>query len=324
MSSCDFSASYPCARGYLSSDSDDDEKCCQPCLQTPSSCMDQTCCADIQNLSQGSQGNPKQKLTKPRLLTPLLKPKMNSRDDQEVAVQNVACPDKALSCKSHQTGNSTVQFETPRAPAQTQSSKQCKCTKTSNATRDAGTQTGDKPTTETRDASTQCSFVARGATIASGLKSCLPPLDVSVQQPATGRQTEATAKPNTHTPSSGNVRIGGKHTPWNKKKSRASSGKMILNTFPAKNSNRKGILQRPIHPFVDALRMTDGRGKENREGRDERGREENGRLMKDPSNEVREEVTSTTRVNRLSEETETLQEIADILLLLKHRKEEEH
>lgn len=61
--------------------------------------------------------------------------------------------------------------------------------------------------------------------------------------------------------------------------------------------------------------------KENKEGRNERGQRENGRLMKDLANEVREEVTSATRADRLSEEAETLQEIADILLLLKQRKE---
>lgn len=44
--------------------------------------------------------------------------------------------------------------------------------------------------------------------------------------------------------------------------------------------------------------------------------------MTDSSNHVREEVTSATRANRLSEDTGTLQEIADILLLLKQRKEE--
>lgn len=56
-----------------------------------------------------------------------------------------------------------------------------------------------------------------------------------------------------------------------------------------------------------------------RAGRDERGQEENGRLMKDPSSEVREVVTAATKVSRYSEEAATLQEIANILLLLKQR-----
>lgn len=54
-----------------------------------------------------------------------------------------------------------------------------------------------------------------------------------------------------------------------------------------------------------------------REERDERVRQENGRLMKDLSNEAREEVTSAIRNSTLSEEAETLQEVANILLLLK-------
>lgn len=41
--------------------------------------------------------------------------------------------------------------------------------------------------------------------------------------------------------------------------------------------------------------------------------------MKDPSSEVREEVLATTEVSRHSEEAATLQEIANILLLLKQR-----
>lgn len=40
-------------------------------------------------------------------------------------------------------------------------------------------------------------------------------------------------------------------------------------------------------------------------------------LMKEISEEEREEVTSATRNVRLSEETEALQEVADILLRLK-------
>lgn len=54
-----------------------------------------------------------------------------------------------------------------------------------------------------------------------------------------------------------------------------------------------------------------------REERDERVRQENGRLKKDLSNEAREEVTSAIRNSTLPEEAETLQEVANILLLLK-------
>ncbi|XP_044042790.1 uncharacterized protein LOC122871572 isoform X2 [Siniperca chuatsi] len=275
MNGCDYSPSYSCRRGYLSSDSNDDEECCEPCLQAASSYMDQVCCADSLNQNLG--------------------------------------PDKALGSNSQQTGGNTAQFESPQDLAHTQSSALCKCKKTSNATQDAGTQTVGNPTAETCDASTQCSFVVDSATKADGFNLCLPPVEGSVQHPATGRQTDTAAEPNTHTSSSEKASSGGKHTPWSKKKSRAGS---------LSGSDSKVILKRPINPFLDAVSMTDGRGIENQEGRDERGQQENGRLMKDLSNDVREEVTSATRVNRLSEEAETLQEIADILLLLKQRKKE--
>lgn len=60
--------------------------------------------------------------------------------------------------------------------------------------------------------------------------------------------------------------------------------------------------------------------KENEEGRAGRGPQGNGPLMKHLSDSARE--ASATRVNRSSEEAETLHEIADILLLLKQRKNE--
>lgn len=64
-------------------------------------------------------------------------------------------------------------------------------------------------------------------------------------------------------------------------------------------------------------------GKENVEGRGERQQHENSPLSKDVSGEERKEDTSSGKVNTLSEEAKTLQEIADILLLLKQREMEE-
>lgn len=43
--------------------------------------------------------------------------------------------------------------------------------------------------------------------------------------------------------------------------------------------------------------------------------------MKDLSNEAREEVTSAIRNSTFSEEAETLQEVANILLLLKQTRQ---
>ncbi|GAA6233312.1 uncharacterized protein LOC120799693 isoform X4 [Lates japonicus] len=306
MNGCGYSPSYSCRGGYLSSDSNDDEDYCQPCLQASSSSyMEQSYCADTPNLV--SQEKPE----RPRPLTPVIKPQMNLRVDQRV-METAACPDKAL---GQQTGSSTAQFASPHPLAQTQSPDLCKCKKASGETRDAGTQTVETPAAETHDASTQCWFVADRVSKARENSLYLPPVDMSVQHAATGRQTDTATEPN----SSGS---GGKNTPWGKMKSKAGSlsGSSITNKLSADGGDSIVFPQRSINCFLDAL--TDGRGKENGEGRDERGKQENGPLMKGSSEEVREEVTSATTVNRLSEEAETLQEIADILLLLKQREKE--
>ncbi|XP_040886601.1 uncharacterized protein LOC121176576 [Toxotes jaculatrix] len=309
MNGCGYSPSYSCSGGYISSNSDDDEECCQPCLQaSASSYVEQACCSEA--VIQGSQGKPKQRHSQPRPLTPF---RGNFRADQKI-MEKVVCPDKALGSNSRQTESSTHQFASPHPLVQTQSSEICKCQKTSSETRDVETQTINFPAAETRDASTQCSVVADSTSTAPGLNLYLPPVDTSVQHPATGRQTGTAAQP--HTASSGKSGSGGKHTPWGKKKFKAGSlsGSSSMNKVTANNSNGK-VFQRSINHFLD------GRVTENEEGRDERGRHGNGPLMKDLSDDAREEVTSATRgVNRPPEEAETLQEIADILLLLKQRK----
>ncbi|XP_042366897.1 uncharacterized protein LOC121961100 [Plectropomus leopardus] len=296
MNGCQFLPSYSCHAGYLSSDSNDDEECCEPRLQA--FYMDQGCCAESVNPNLSSQIDPKQRHINPRAPSRLLTPKINFRDNQ---MENVAFPRKDLGSNSQQTGH-TAQF----TPPQTQSSELCKCKKTSNDTRDAGTQTDDN-TAVACDASTQCSAE-------DNLCPPPPPVDVSVQHAATGRQSDTTAEPSTHTPSSAKGRSGGKHTPRTKKKSRAGSPSGSINECAANGSYGPVIPQRPINPFVD-VSITDGRDKENKEGRDERAQRQ-----KDLSDEVREEVTSATGANTLSEEAETLQEIADILHLLKQRK----
>ncbi|XP_068573009.1 uncharacterized protein [Cebidichthys violaceus] len=181
MNGCEYSPSYSSSGGYLSSDSNDDEECCQPHLQAASSPKDQAFCADSLQSYMGSQGNPKQRHSKPRPLTPLLNPTRNTGDDQEV-MENAMFQVKAFGGNSQQTGSHTPL-------AQTRRSELCACKKTSNDTRDAGTQTADN--LETRNASTQCTVVEEAA----AFNSCLPPVDVSVQHPATGRQTDTAAEP---------------------------------------------------------------------------------------------------------------------------------
>ncbi|CAK6949779.1 uncharacterized protein LOC122974860 isoform X2 [Scomber scombrus] len=302
MNGYECSPSYSCRAGYLSSESNDDEECCQP--------MDHTCSADAVNLNLGSQGNPTHSDYRPEPLTPCIQPQTNTRDYQKLTENDLR-------------SNGTAQFVSPHLLAQTPISKKCKCDKTSNEMRDAGTQTIDISPAETCEASTQCSLVLES--MREGFNLYPPPVDMSVLHSATGRQTGCTdaAKPDTHTSSSAKSRSGGNHMPWSKMKSKAGPLSGTLNKVTANNSEGKVILQRPINPFVDVLNITDATVKqEDGEGREERGQQKNGPMMKDLSAEVKEELTSDTRVNRLSEEAETLQEIADILLLLKQRKKE--
>ncbi|KAG8005715.1 hypothetical protein GBF38_001675 [Nibea albiflora] len=222
MNSSDCSPSYSCGGGYLSTDSSGDEEC-----------NHQACCADSLNPNLTPQGLP-------RPLTPLLKPKMNFRDEQEV-MENMASPDKAIGSNSQQLGSRTAQPNSPQA--QTQSSEPCKCRKTPGDRRDAATQTVDIPAAETCDASTQCSFVVDSGTKAGEFNLCLPPVEVSVQHPATGRQTDTASTQNTHTPSPGKERSRWRYTPWSKKKSRADSLSGNSSKFTVGDSDGKVILQ---------------------------------------------------------------------------------
>ncbi|KAM6961569.1 uncharacterized protein redic1, partial [Tautogolabrus adspersus] len=164
MSCCDMSPSYPCAKGYLSSDSDDDQQCYHSCPSAISSYMDQICCEVSHNSNLGLQDNEQQSHIQPRLPTPSLKSQMNLIDNQEV-IEYMAGSDKGVGSNRQQTGRSTDQFE----------SELCKCKKTANESQDVGTQTDDKPMAETCDASTQCSFVLHSASKAPAFNLCLPP-----------------------------------------------------------------------------------------------------------------------------------------------------
>ncbi|KAM8740120.1 uncharacterized protein redic1 isoform 2-T3 [Acanthopagrus schlegelii] len=256
MNGCNCSPSYSCSGGYLSSDSNDEEEYCPPSHQAASLYVDQPCYVDKLNPNRSLQENPNQSHTQPKLLTPVLKPQINLRDDRKV-MENRACPDTISGSNNQQMGSHVAQLNSHQALAETLSSELCKSKKTPTETRDAGTQTADNPTAETCDASTQYSFVGDGATKVTGFNLCLPPVGVSVQHTATGRQTDTAAEPDTHTPSPGEVSSRGKYTPWNKKKSWADSlsASSFTTKFSADNSDRKLILQRPINPFQDAVSM---------------------------------------------------------------------
>ncbi|KAM8908224.1 uncharacterized protein redic1 isoform 2-T2 [Spinachia spinachia] len=297
---------YSCSRGYFSTDSNEDEEVYQPHLQATSSNVNHAFCADTLKTFMGSQGNLKQRPTKPG---PLLIFRDN-QETKEAAVFQV----KSLGSSSQQKGTDTLQPATPPELAQTQRSELCACNKTANETRDAGTQTVHSLVGERRNASTQCSVVVEAAV----LTSCRPSVDVSVQHPATGRRTGTAAKPSAHTPSSHKWRSGMKHTPWNKKQSVAgTAGSSCTN----KESDGNVTVQRPTNPFFDPPSTSGGREQLTTDIRNERGQHKNDRPKKGLSNEVTEEVTSFTQADRPSEDADTLQEIADILLLLKQRKE---
>nr|XP_020456920.1 uncharacterized protein C12orf40 homolog isoform X2 [Monopterus albus] len=297
MNGCEYLPHYTCVGDGLSSDSNDDEEFCQPCHQTSGSLYThQAWCEDTPNPNQGSQEKQQQEThSQPMPFTPLIKLTMNLRDGQKI-IENVACPDKAHGNNGQQTGSSTAQILSPHPLALTQSSWLCKYQKTASETQDAGTQTVDIPTAETRNASTQCNSVTKAARF----NVYLPPAGMLVQHPATGRQTDTAAVPNTHTASSGSSGNGGKKKKF---KSHSLSGSSTINKF----SDGIVILKWPITPLVDAQSITDSRdfGKKSGESREERGQQEDGSMMKDLSNEVRNEVTPATRVNGLLEEANT-------------------
>ncbi|XP_060936363.1 uncharacterized protein LOC133013262 [Limanda limanda] len=270
LNDCGYLPSFSSTGCYLSSDSTDDEDYCPPCLQpSASSCVERACCVDTSN--QGSQVKPKQGQPQPRPLTPCIKPKTNVTVDEKVEPLN------------------------PEV---------CKCQKPSSRTRDAGTQTVAIPAAEMCDTSTQCILTADGMSRHPVFSVHLPPVGLSMQHAATGRQTDTAAQPNTHSASTGN---GGKNTPWSKKKPKADS--------PPGN-NGKTFLKLPINCFPNAANATDARGEESEEDSDEReGHETDHAMMTGLSESAREEVTSA-----IDEEVRAPQEIADILVLLNERK----
>ncbi|XP_069375423.1 uncharacterized protein [Paralichthys olivaceus] len=280
MNNCGYSPSFSCTGCYLSSDSNDDEDYCPPCLQpSASSYVERACCVDSSN--QGLQVKPKQSHSRPRPLTPLIKPKTNIRVDEK-GMETLSYPDKSSGSNGRQRKNMTAQAASSHPLVQPLNTELCKCQKPSNKTRDAGTQTVAIPTAEMCDASTQCIFTADGVSRHPVFHMHLPPVSLTMQHAATGRQTDTAAQQNTCSASTAN---GGKNTPWSKKKPKADS-------LP--RDNGKIFLKIPINCFPDATSVTATRGEESEEGRNEIGRQETGPVMTDLSESMREEVTCAT------------------------------
>ncbi|CAB1347367.1 unnamed protein product [Coregonus sp. 'balchen'] len=226
-------------------------------------------------------------------------------------------------------------------------------------TREMGTQTVGNITSKcpTSDVSTQCSFgleckennLMDSESHNNSAYSVIP-------TPATrgqASQRNESLRQQTHSAlSDRSRREREEHTPRRKSTARelkAGPGHHP-SIIPLNNTNTESrvYIQRPTTSILDALLVTNdvqdlrgeqlqhrGQGDE-REVQDpvenvplredlpdERERGERRAEERESRGEEREEVTVESRVNRLSEEVETLQEIADILLMLKQRKKYE-
>ncbi|KAM4614939.1 uncharacterized protein ACJ7VT_010164 [Polymixia lowei] len=314
---CELSPCYSSRGGYFSSDSDGEVE--------GSTYMDRTFSAETPNPNQGSQWTPQQELSQHGPLTLQKQCPGNCRDDQEV-MKNMCSPDGPCEWSNRQTRSSEAQFVSPR-PMALSHSPEIRRRKTTE-TRDAGTQTADIPARQTSDASTQCGLLPE-TTKAIVLGST--PVGISTQIPATRGQDscrDAATEQNAQRSSSASCRRGEEHTPWNKSIKKYRLGHLSFNSIKKKcpAHNTEGVtMQRPSTPIIHGL--TDGQetSRQVGGGQGERGMQdlvENGPLIKDLGEDKREEVTSASRVNKLSGEVETLQEIAGILLMLKQRRSE--
>ncbi|XP_015811890.3 uncharacterized protein [Nothobranchius furzeri] len=240
LSSCENLPSCSCKEGYLSSDSSDDKSCCEECLQDSAFNTDEPCCDD-----SNSQRTPKSS----KSLTSFARLDMNSGKDQKTEGK-VISPNKTSGVQGQQMAPSS----SSHILEPTQISELCKCKKTPTEAQDVGIQT----VPQTRNASTQCSFVTNSEARAS-----CSLYDMSEKQPAPQQQTASLQ-----------TTRRGSWPPWNE---------FSVNNRP------KVILQRPTHPLQVIFSP---RGSENR---DETEDDENSRQIKEAS-DGREEVTSAGRV----------------------------
>ncbi|XP_054911496.1 uncharacterized protein LOC129376080 isoform X2 [Poeciliopsis prolifica] len=285
LKSFEYLPSCSCRVGYLSSDSNDDDSCCESCDHESGFYLDE---ARYDNLKSSSQ-----RITvrsQPGPLTPLTRSNVNVGNNQNMT--NEAINENKAS-GSQQSGS-------PVTPPSTHNSEVCRCKKAES--RDAATQTVCSGTAATCDVSTQCSFDANGETKAKAL--CRPVVDVLQQLPVDEEETDMETQ-TLRAPSKGSASKDGV-TPWSWKESRTGSRGRIFNIVP---SDR--ILQGPINPLLGVWRP---KGEENGDESEQRGPDRQN-LVKEESDEGREEVRGHT----LLEEVETLREIADVLLLLRQK-----
>ncbi|MED6260405.1 hypothetical protein ATANTOWER_017221 [Ataeniobius toweri] len=131
LKSFEYSPSCSCRAGYFSSDSDDDEPCCESCHQDSAFYLDESWCSD--NLRSASQRITV--LSQPRPLTPLMRSKMNAGDNQNITCSFVANETRASGftwCRpavdtsqqfpANETGTD-LEPQTPSAPSKSSASK---------------------------------------------------------------------------------------------------------------------------------------------------------------------------------------------------------
>lgn len=265
--------------------SDDAEECsAKPCLQTALSNTNQTCCAKTNQSSHQSL-----KQVRP---SPPFTPRLKIRDQTAACLMNKTCADS-----NQQTCNDSAPLLFQPFPQ-----TQCSCSTRQYETKEMGTQTVNPFTTETSDAATQCSLLPEAVTKAPTFSFYCPPVEPSVLDSATGRQTVHTdaQERNGQIPSPG--------IPEKEKIQQNWSNMM-------QTGNSCDDQEIPLKPSEDSL-FCESTGKQS----GERWQLKNVPMMKDRSDEVKK-VTSITKANVSSNNTFTLQEIADILLLLKQRTE---
>ncbi|XP_014870635.1 uncharacterized protein redic1 isoform X3 [Poecilia latipinna] len=263
----------------------EDESCCESCGHESGFYLDEACSDNLKSASQRITV-----LSQPRPLTPLTRSSVNVGDSQNMKPNEASTDNKASGC---QLSVSSV------TPPSTHNSKVCRCKKAES--RDAATQTVCSGTAGTCDVSTQCSFDANDETKVRAL--CRPAVDASRQFPVNERETDMETQ-TLRAPSQGSASKGA--TPWSRKESRTGSGGRVFNIVPSER-----ILQEPINPLLGVWRP---KGEENGDESEQTGPDREN-LVKEESDEGREEVRGHT----LSEEVETLREIADVLLLLRQK-----
>ncbi|XP_045577848.1 uncharacterized protein redic1 isoform X2 [Salmo salar] len=221
-------------------------------------------------------------------------------------------------------------------------------------TREMGTQTVANITSKcpTSDVSTQCSFgqecKENNLMDSESHKSAYNVIPTPTTRGQASHRDESMRQQTHRALSDRSRREGEEQTPWRKSTARelkAGPGHhpSIIPSNKCRNTNTESrvCIQRPTTSILDTLLITNDVKDLRDEQLQHRGQGDEREVL-DPvenvplredlpddkeekrrgSAEEREEVTAESGVNRLSEEVETLQEIADILLMLKQRKKD--